>query len=634
MKRLLAPLVILPLLALAAPASAAGPLGLEDCATAHGAYQCSGLVETWDGVPLDTTITLPSADSRNLPLVAEIHGFGNSKYEYLDPESTAYTDNAFAWAADGYAVLTYTARGLWGSCGTPDSRAANPAACAKGYIHLADVRYEVRDTQELIGRLVDEGYAAKKRIGVTGDSYGGGQSLMLAALRNRTMLPDGRLVPWRSPAGTKLSIAAAAPVIPWSDLVTAAAPNGMVRANGITGKRRATDPVGVVKTTFVNGIFLAAQFAIGPGQPVGEPFVPGRPMGYLAPPALDPDADIASVVARTDRGEPYTDPEAQRIVSDLTRYHSAYYIDPGVKPPPLLLSSGFTDDLFPVDEVLRFANRTRELYPRSPVSLLLGDFGHQRASNDPDERERMLRDIHRWMDHYLQGAGKPPRNGATAYLQTCPKERASIGPFHARSFARLSDRRLGSTFRKPRVISSDGGDPAVGRALDPVAGQGDGCVVTPAEKARRDRPLPAADRQAAADQPARRPEAHRPSRGGRRRPGRGPGRGAALGRGAGRGVAAADRPRPLSALGRAQSMGAAPGGVAGRAGTPPGARAARQRRALRPALERRLRGDRERPAGQAPRALRLSQAAFGGVISAIGTASPADRLSVAMRRPG
>ena len=80
-----------------------------------------------------------------------IHGFGNSKYEYLDPASEAYTGNAFTWARRGYVVLTYTARGLWGSCGTPESRAASPAACADGWLHLADVRYEARDTQELWG---------------------------------------------------------------------------------------------------------------------------------------------------------------------------------------------------------------------------------------------------------------------------------------------------------------------------------------------------------------------------------------------------------------------------------------------------------------------------------------------------
>src|SRR5205085_12207780 len=101
----------------------------------------------------DTTVTLPRRGARHLPLVVELNGFGNSKYEYLDPASKAYTDNAFDWAKDGYAVLTYTARGQRGSCRTPDARSTNPVPCAHGYIHLADVRYEARDAQTLIGEL-------------------------------------------------------------------------------------------------------------------------------------------------------------------------------------------------------------------------------------------------------------------------------------------------------------------------------------------------------------------------------------------------------------------------------------------------------------------------------------------------
>ena len=446
-------------------------------------HQCSGLVRTWDGVPLDATLTLPAADARDLPLVVEIHGFGNSKHEYLDPAATAYTDNAYAWARDGYAVLTYTARGLWGSCGTPESRLANPVECASGYIHLADVRYEVRDTQELIGRLVDEGIADRGAIGVTGDSYGGGQSLMLAALRDRVMLPDGELVPWRSAAGTPLRIAAAAPVIPWSDLVYAAAPNGRVFANAITPRSLATSPVGVEKASVVNAIFAAAQFAVGPGQPVGEPFVPGRPMGFLAPPGLDPDADVSSWVARTDAGEPYDDPAAQAIVEQLARFHSAYYVPPNRRPPPLLLASGFTDDLFPADEVLRFANRTARRYPGLPLSVLLGDFGHQRAANKPRERGRLLRSIHAWFDHHLRDRGRAPRDGVTAFAQTCPRSAPPRGPFRARSFARLARGELRGAWREPQTLSTVGGDPATGAALDPAAGGGDGCVEVDARRA-------------------------------------------------------------------------------------------------------------------------------------------------------
>jgi len=471
------------LLAAGCVPAVAAPLGLEDCAPTQGVHQCSGLVRSWDGVPLDATLTLPSAEARELPLVVEIHGLGNSKYEYLNPEETAYTDNAYAWAREGYAVLTYTARGFWGSCGTPESRLANPADCARGYIHLADLRYEVRDTQELIGRLVDERVVDRRRIGVTGDSYGGGQTLMLAALRDRVAMPDGELAPWRSPAGTRLRIAAAAPVIPWTDLVYAAAPNGRVFSHAITPRSVATNPVGVEKATVVNAIFAATTVAIGPGQPTGEPFVPGRPMGYLAPPGTDPEADVAGWVARTDRGEPYTDPEAQAIVETLTRYHSAYYVPPSSRPPPLLIGSGFTDDLFPADEVLRFANRTRKRHPRAPLSLVLGDFGHQRAANKAPERTRLIRAIHRWFDHHLRGRGRPPRQGVSATAQTCPRSEPPGRRFRAGTFTRLARGEVRIRSTEPQSVSSEGGDPATGRALDPAAGRGDGCVELGAERA-------------------------------------------------------------------------------------------------------------------------------------------------------
>src|SRR4051794_28281739 len=482
MERLALLVVFIALFAFAEPATAAPPLGLTGCGTTQGVYQCTGLAATWDGVPLDTAVTLPSAAAtKDLPLVVEIHGFGNSRYEYLDPASTAYTDNAYAWAKAGYAVLTYTARGLWSSCGTPESRAASPAACARGYIHLADTRYEVRDSQELIGRLVDEGVADPKRIGVTGDSYGGGQSMALAALRNRMMLPDGTLVPWHSPAGTSLSIAAAAPVIPWTDLIYAIAPNGRTVTYAVTPKEQDANPVGVFKETFANGIFAAAQVAAGPGQPVGEPFVQGRPMGYLAPPGSDPDADVAGWGARADQGEPHDDDSAHRVVDQLEHFHSSYWIDPSTPPAPLFVASGFTDDLFPVDEALRFVNRTRRLHPKVPLALMFGDFGHQRASNKPRERSRLIRLIHAWMDRHLRGRRSAPvPHGVIASTQTCPRDAPSAGPFRARTFARLARGEVRFASRKELTIQPSGGDGRVGAAIDPVAGGGDACATTSA----------------------------------------------------------------------------------------------------------------------------------------------------------
>lgn len=468
-------------LAFAAPAHA-GPLGLDACGPSEGVWVCTGLVATWDGVPLDTAVVLPRPGARDLPLVTNIPGFGNSRHEYMQPGDSAYTGNVFEWAREGYAVLAYTARGLWGSCGTPEARAASPEPCASGYIHLADARYEGRDTQELIGRLVDEGVADPARLGVTGDSYGGGQALMLAALRDRVMQPDGSLAPWRSPGGTPLSLAAAAPVIPWSDLMGAIAPNGRTLTTGQTGSRAVRDPVGVFKTSFANGIAAAAQFATGPGQPVGEPFVPGRPMGYLAPPGTDPAADVLGWVARADAGEPYDDPRTQAIIDELERHRSAFRFDSSTPPPPLLIGSGFTDDLFPVSEAVRYVNKVRAEHPDVPVSLVLGDFGHQRSSQKPAARAQLLAAIHAWFDHHLEGEGEPPRTGAVATTQTCPRDAQPGGPYLAASYAALAPGSVRAVFEEPQRVTSTGGNPRTALAIDPAAA-GNACATVPGETA-------------------------------------------------------------------------------------------------------------------------------------------------------
>src|SRR5262249_22944639 len=109
----------------------------------------------------------------------------------------------------------------------PDPSLSDPSACTeRGWIRLADVRYEAHDTQHLAGLLADDGIVAPTRVAVTGASYGGGQSMILAALKDRVMLPDGTLVAWKSPGGKDMTIAAAAPLIPWSDLAYSLTPNG------------------------------------------------------------------------------------------------------------------------------------------------------------------------------------------------------------------------------------------------------------------------------------------------------------------------------------------------------------------------------------------------------------------------
>ena len=179
-------------------------------------------VPSFDGIPLDVDVTLPPASIRGpYPTIVMLHGWGNDKtsFEANDPNgdgSNTYDYNNDFFARQGYAVVNYTARGFGHSCGGGPA-ADHTGACGQGYIRLADTRYEARDTQYLLGLLVDQRIAKKGALGATGISYGGGQSIELAYLRNRIRLPDGSFAPWVSPKGTSLSITAAWPRWPWSD---------------------------------------------------------------------------------------------------------------------------------------------------------------------------------------------------------------------------------------------------------------------------------------------------------------------------------------------------------------------------------------------------------------------------------
>src|SRR5579884_975979 len=138
-------------------------------------------------------------------------------------------------------------------------------------------------------------------------------------------------------------------------------------------------------------------------------------------------------------GEPYdSNPEATSIVQQIAQYHSPYYLlDGSDAPSPLLIANGFTDGLFPVDEAVRYYNLKRSLYPTDPVSLLDGDFGHERAANKPGDEALLSGAIQRFFDYYVKGAGSQPAAGATATIETCPTTAASGGPYTASSWAAL-----------------------------------------------------------------------------------------------------------------------------------------------------------------------------------------------------
>ena len=440
----------------AAQAAEVKPFGTIACVPQEGVRFCPGAiatrVKTFDGVPIDVNVTLPADRDRRLPLIVQLHGYGGSK---------SGLQSSREWALKGYAVLNYSARGFGDSCGSQASRTADPQGCEKGWVHLADSRFEVRDTQYLAGLLADQGIAHPRRIGVMGGSYGGGQSLQLATLRDRVRRLDGTYARWRSPAKKlPMRIAAAVPSIPWSDLAYSLVPNGGTLDYRVTGRTDNLSPIGVMKRSYV-GILYAG----------------GLLTGFYSAAGQDPSADLRSWFFITLAGEPYGD-NAAAAVRELARNHSAYYLDMSTRPAPTLISNGFTDDLFPVDEALRWANKVQARHPRAKVSQFHYDWGHPRGQNKAADNERLSVRTHEWFDRYVKGERGSALNGVEVLTQTCPATAPSGGPFSAPTWDDLSRGEVRYRAGGARTVLSTSGSDAIGRAVDPFGGGA--CTAVPA----------------------------------------------------------------------------------------------------------------------------------------------------------
>lgn len=328
---------------------------LRCSSTTSGGKACDGFLRSFDRTALDVRLEIPSG-AGPFPLVALIHGYAGSK--------TSSGDIASQLLAEGYAVLRYSTRGFGNSW---------------GQVNLADLNAEIRDLQTMIGRVIDDpDYQLNpNKVAVTGASYGGGHSWL--ALVHPV---------FASPKGQTVHIAAVVPIASWSDLLYSLLPNGRPResVNGLGG----------LKMTFVNGLY-ASGIRRNPARPY--PNYPGyfiRWHAWLN--ATEPNS---------------LDPIWKQTVDGVAGYRSIWWRQDfwsaiAENRIPIFLVQGFTDDLFPLPEAKRMWLALKTLDAQYPITAYLGDIGHPRASNKPEEVQYVLDLIKPWLAYYLKGVLPAP----------------------------------------------------------------------------------------------------------------------------------------------------------------------------------------------------------------------------------
>ena len=390
------------------------PLGKLVCAPKFGVVFCQGgltggqdrRVPSFDGVPLDADLTLPATGTAPYPLIVLLHGLAGNKTLTESTSDDGAMDNVtLAVGRLGGAVLQRPGvrqlvreRGVEGR----DARLHQGMGAAR--------RPALRGPRHPVPRRDARRRGLREAGDRGGVSYGGGQSLELAMLKNRMELLSGKLVPFVSPGRhVAMRIAAVYAVWPWDDLDTALAPNGRLSTSGVTAAAADRSPAGVPK-----GVWDAVLYA------------ETNRAGYLSPAGVDPQSDLTTWEKATVAGEPFAAGETEAL-ADLERDKSAIGI-PMAKggPAPTVIQSGFTDTLFPVNEALHYANAAKGAGSKAPLLLVFDDVGHPWAQGKKADvafnNATGIASLNSIVLHH-----RTPRTGVLVRAQTCPAS-APSGP--------------------------------------------------------------------------------------------------------------------------------------------------------------------------------------------------------------
>ena len=408
--------VVLALVWIAWPTPAPTPVATRDVTiTAPGG---PGVDEP---VQLDATVYLPQRTPA--PAIIMAHGFGGSK---LSVDADAQDA-----ARNGFVVLAYSARGFGRST---------------GLIGLDSLDYEIPDARAIVDWLAQQPEVqldapGDPRVGVTGGSYGGALSLMLA--------------------GTDPRIDAVVPLITWNDLEQALFPNAQATAADLAAPTpAAAEGVddGVFKKFWTSTLMAsvttgAALSATGVAQgDTGDSNFVRRGTGGSTSSA-SPSADASGGTGTPDTGTSGISPEAaaaalagscgRMMVQLCAGYAQAAQtgrIGPefsallarsspaavvGNITAPTLLVQGEKDTLFPLSEA--DANARAIAANGTTVAVTWYNGGHDGGST-PDAATQAR--ITQWFQYYLAGSGPAP---STAFRYTVDGPISDTGSARSRT---------------------------------------------------------------------------------------------------------------------------------------------------------------------------------------------------------
>ncbi|NGY65467.1 alpha/beta fold hydrolase [Lentzea sp. NEAU-D13] len=389
-------------------------------------------------VTIETRLYLPQQTPA--PAIMLAHGFGGSL-------RSVHTQ-AEEYARRGFVVLTWSARGFGRST---------------GQIALNSLDREVRDAQKLVDFLgtrdeVQKDGGGDPRVGVTGASYGGALSLLLAGVDKR--------------------VDTLVPVITYNDLAQSLLPNSAMATprSDATPAATAFGEDGVFKRSWAGIFFSAGMTSIDLSSPTGEapemgqteanqPATQQQPGGNSGAAGQPPTPSLGACGRFTPEvctayTEVATTGRASQKTLELLRKSSPVAVADQIKQPTMLVQ-GEQDTLFGLDQSDATARQIAAAGGKVKTVWYAG--GHD--GGNPGTALRG--EIGDWMAFHLQGKGTDPGTGFEYTVQGAFRSsgQPSLRTVQAPAYPGLSGspterKTLKLSGREQVAVNPAGGNPA------------------------------------------------------------------------------------------------------------------------------------------------------------------------------